>query len=426
MDSAITQSDSAPITETEKIGRLTLLTALNRLGMSLRQVVLLLFVLELAFDEAFYGMVVATAGYVQSIVLFPAGTLSDRKGRGYSILIGGLVSGVALLMIPFLTNGISLLVLYGLTGVGGGFTMTSIDSLVADNTKRGNERTKSFGIILAVATLAATAGPFLGGYILDPIALPGLNPTMVRYAILFFFWGGLRIATGFMGLYTDLWLRRNNSHETQVIVEEEKADEKTIKSDMETALLFGFGQLIMGFSSGMVIPYMLAWVNAAYTPDPLVLGTIPAISNLTLASGTLFVGMSSERVGKLRMIGILYFLAPVLTFGIVYVPIFLVMLVFYVSRQAVANMARPAMTSLLTGEISRERRARSISITRIMWQLPRQTGTLFTSFLLTLGLFGGIVPFGVIVFPIAMCFYPISVIPLYIAVRRNRSRRKAE
>ena len=174
--------------------------------------------------------------------------------------------------------------------------MTSIDSLVADNTKSGDERTRSYGITLAVATLAATAGPFLGGYILDPVALPGLNPVMVRYAILFFLWGGLRIATGIMGLYTERWLRKNNSHEKAVIAEVEDADEKTIKSDMETAVLFGFGQLIMGFSSGMVIPYMLAWINATYTPDPLILGTIPAIANLTLASGTLFVGMSSERV----------------------------------------------------------------------------------------------------------------------------------
>ena len=420
MDTDASPHNESTINEADKIARLTLMTALNRLGISLREVVLLLFILELAFDEAFYGMMIATAGYIQSIVLFPAGTLSDRKGRGYSILIGGLVSGIGLLMIPFVTDSLLLLTLYSFSGVGGGFTMTSIDSLVADNTKSGDERTRSYGITLAVATLAATVGPFLGGYILDPIALPGLNPVMLRYAILFFLWGGLRIATGVMGLYTDLWLRKNNSHEKQRIAEAEDKDKKSIKSDMETSVLFGFGQLIMGFSSGMVIPYMLAWINASYTPDPLILGAIPAIANLTLASGTLFVGMSSERVGKLRMIWILYFLAPILTFGIVFAPVFLIMIVFYVARQAVANMARPAMTSLLTGEISRERRARSISITRIMWNLPRQTGTLFTSVLLTLGIFGGISEFGILIFPLAMCFYPISVIPLYIAVRRRR------
>ena len=103
------------------------------------------------------------------------------------------------------------------------------------------------------------------------------------------------------------------------------------------------------------------------------------------------------------------------------VPAFLIMLVFYVARNAVANMVGPARNSLLMGEISSARRGRTLAITRVMWTFPRQTGTLFTAFLLSIGLFGGIVPFGQIVFPIALILYPISLIPMYIAVRLNRA-----
>ena len=96
------------------------------------------------------------------------------------------------------------------------------------------------------------------------------------------------------------------------------------------------------------------------------------------------------------------------------------MVAFYVARMAVANMAQPAFDSLFMGEISQQRRGRSLALTRVMWTFPRQTGTLLTSFLLAIGFLGSTYQFGVIIFPIAMALYPISVIPMWMAVRRNK------
>ncbi len=175
----------------------------------------------------------------------------------------------------------------------------------------------------------------------------------------------------------------------------------------------------MGFSSGMVVPYLIPWIEAAFNPSEVVLGSLPAISNMTLASGALFVGLASERVGKVKMITALYILAPILTIGLVYTP-FLLMAVFYVARMAVANMAQPASDSLFMGEVSQTRRGRSLALTRVMWTFPRQTGTLVSAFLLGIGFLGTTTLFGIIIFPLAMILYPISVIPMYIAVRRNR------
>ena len=104
-----------------KIGRLSLLTALNRFSFSLTMIVLPLFSLAIGQDEAFYGTLVAAAGYVQSVALFPAGTISDRKGRGISILFGGLASGICFFMLPYAADTTMILVLYALTGIGGGF-----------------------------------------------------------------------------------------------------------------------------------------------------------------------------------------------------------------------------------------------------------------------------------------------------------------
>ncbi len=73
-----------------------------------------------------------------------------------------------------------------------------------------------------------------------------------------------------------------------------------------------------------------------------------------------------------------------------------------------------------------QRRGRSIAIIRILWTFPRQTGTLVTAILLSIGIFGGISPFGIVIFPIAMALYPVSVIPMYIAVRRNRNKLRTD
>jgi len=415
------------VSDRSKIIGLSALTALSRLSNSFRQIVLFLFVVFMFSGsgintDAFYGLIVAIAGYVQAFTLFPAGTLSDKRGRGVAILLGGIISGIGLILMPFAYDTVTILLLYALTGVGSGFTMTSIKTLVADYTERGEERTRSYGITMAAGTLAAVVGPLLAGFILDPIALPGMNPEMLRYSIIFFMWGGLRIVTGVVGLLTAQWLRRNIPKKVvpeKVEEKDESHNSSDARNDTITSALFGISRLIMGFSSGMVVPYLIPWIYEAFNTSEVVLGSLPAISNVTLATGALFVGLASERVGKVKMITALYILAPILTIGLVYSP-FLLMAVFYIARMAVANMAQPASDSLFMGEVSQVRRGRSLALTRVMWTFPRQTGTIVSAFLLGIGFLGTTTLFGIIIFPIAMTLYPISVIPMYIAVRRNR------
>ncbi len=363
------------------------------------------------------------AGYVQSAFVFPAGMFSDRKGRGPAILFGGLFSGVVIMLLPFATDPPVVLILYAATGIGAGFRMSSVQALIADATKRGDERTKSYGYTTAIATMVAVAGPFIGGFILDETAFPGIDPVVVRYMILFFLMGGFRITAGIVGFTTEGWLKTQGLLNHVEPVDAPLEQTQDAENDTKTATLFGVSRLIMGFSSGMVVPYMVLWIIDAFDPSEVVLGSLPAIANLTLASGALFVGLMSERTGKLKMITGLYILAPILTLGIVHSPRpegFVLMAVFYVSRQAVANMAQPANNSLFMGEISQQRRGRSYALTRVMWTFPRQTGTLLTSAMLSLGMFSSMTEFGVLVFPIAMTLYPISVIPMYFAVKRNR------
>jgi MFS family permease len=419
-----TEFDNGSIgTSASKIAWLSLLSTLSRLSRSFNTIVLPLFVLSIGSDEAFYGLIVAMAGYVQSAVLFPAGMFSDRKGRGIAILFGGVFSGIVIMLLPFAVDPTIVLVLYAATGIGAGFRMSSVQALIADATKRGDERTKSYGYTMTISTLAAIAGPFLGGLILDETAFPGINPVVVRYMILFFIMGGLQISSGIVGFVTERWLKKQGMLNNNEVEDTPLERTQDAENDAKTAALFGVSRMIMGFSSGMVIPYMILWIIDAFNPSEVILGSIPAIANMTLASGTLFVGLMSERTGKLKMITGLYILAPILMLGIVFSPRpegFVLMVAFYIARQAVANMAQPANNSLLMGEISQARRGRSYALTRIMWTFPRQTGTLVTSVILSLGIFSSMTEFGMLVFPIAMILYPVSVIPMYIAVKRNR------
>ncbi|MHA2004286.1 MAG: MFS transporter [Candidatus Thorarchaeota archaeon] len=402
--------------QVSKIGRLSLLSALDRLVFTFSTIILPLYVLTIGFDEAFYGLMIATAGFVQAGALLPAGVISDKKGRGISILGGSLISGTCLILLPFLLDPIAILGLYALTGIGAGFTITSIESLIA-----------AYGFTRTVATLAAVAGPFVAGFLLDPVALPGINPVMLRYAIGLFVMAGLSYMTGIAGLLTERWFIVNMPAPTEETRQKESNSFETdTKQDMETSLLFGVSRLMMGFSGGMVTPYLILWIKAAAETDPVILGSIEAISNLTVALGALIVGLSGERVGKIRMLAILYLCVPLFMFGMVYASVFIIMVMFYVGRNMLAKMAQPAMNSLFMGEIGALRRGRSIAILRLMWTFPRQTGILLTAVLLAGGFLGGIVPYGTFVFPIAMLLYPACIIPLYIAVRRNRKKQELE
>jgi hypothetical protein len=234
---------------------------------------------------------------------------------------------------------------------------------------------------------------------------------------------GLTYATGIVGFLTERWLTANMPEADDVSQTEESGIFETeTKQDVETSLFFGVSRLLMGFSGGMVIPYLILWIKVAAEADPVIRGSIEAISNLAIASGTLFVGLSGERVGKIRMLAILYLGVPLFMVGMVYAPVFILMVIFYMGRNMLARMAQPAQNYLFMGEIGTQHRGRSFALTRIMWLFPKQTGTLLTAALLAGGFLGGLVPFGMLVFPIAMSLYPICVIPMYIAVKRNRKK----
>ncbi len=217
-------------------------------------------------------------------------------------MLSGEVIWSCLIAIPIITDTGLILVVYALTGIGTGFTRTSIDSLIADHTRKGDDRTRSFGYTTATATLVAMVGSFIAGLLLDPVAFPFISTEMTRYAILFCMMGFFRIATGVFGIYTERWLNVNDSVEKEQIevMETEDEDPQKERQDTETALLFGTTQLLMGISSGMVIPYLILWIYTAFIPDPIVLGSVPAIANITLATGTLAVGFFSERIGKIK------------------------------------------------------------------------------------------------------------------------------
>ena len=253
---------------TAKIVRLSILSTFGRLTMAFNQIVLPLFVLAIGFDEAFYGILVAAAGYVQGVILFPAGWFSDRRGRGVAILLGGLFAGACLLTIPFIADSTLLLIVYALTGIGTGFTRTSIDSLIADHTQKGDERTKSFGYTTTAATLAAIAGSFVAGLLLDPVAFPFISDEMTRYAILFWMMGFFRIATGIFGIYTERWLKVNDpvEKEQKEIIANEAEDPQKERQDTETALLFicAVSPYNSSFGKSLVIAYTAVTSSIAF------------------------------------------------------------------------------------------------------------------------------------------------------------------
>lgn len=412
-------SDISDIDQT-KIWRFSALSTLNKFANSFTIIVLPLYALAIGTDEAFYGTMVAMAGYLQAATLFPAGTLSDRHGRGIALLLGGLIAGICFMLMPFISDTLSILVIYALTGIGTGFTSSSYRAMIADYTAVGTERTKSYGITDATGTFAAMIGPFIAGLVLDPNMLIWISSVMERYAILFFLIGAVKIASGVLGMSTDYWLRSNATSPHQSVDIDPVDSNEERKGDAVVVSLFGLSRVIMGLSSGMVVPYLIPWIYAAFNPDPVVLGLVPSISNMSLAWGLLVVGFTSERIGKLRLILLLYLITPLLMIGFVYAPFFILAVVFYIARASVANMVQPASTSLLMSEIAQSKRGRSWAVVRILWTFPRQTGTLVAAFILGSGFAGGIVSFVLVVFPIAMCFYPVSVIPMWLAIRRNQ------
>jgi len=157
----------------------------NGIAMGLVFPIMTLFIMQyVTTDPVAQGIISTISGFVGFIVNYPAGLISDKKGRKPVVIAGQLVSRTSTLLLPFSKKVNDLIVISSVRSAAFNASSPAMRALQADLAPK-HIRGKVFGIMQSFFNFGAVVGPLLGSKLYElcfgwtinlfGIVLPGVS-----------------------------------------------------------------------------------------------------------------------------------------------------------------------------------------------------------------------------------------------------------
>ncbi|WP_264890725.1 MFS transporter [Vulcanisaeta souniana] len=145
-------------------------------------------------------------------------------------------------------------------------------------------------------------------------------------------------------------------------------------------------EAIIGLGAGVIIPLFSLWFYLKFHINIASLGVVYAVSNATLALGTLMAPTIS-RLMRSRVISVVM-LEGLATGVLAIMPSIYdlpLLLALFIVRNTLMNMASPLLTSLINELVPREERGRVFGIWNMISSIPRAVGPSIGGYLMDVG-----------------------------------------
>ena len=359
-----------------------------------------------------YGLILSIGGYAAMAVVFLLGIVVDIQFKRTTMIVGLVcVIASAVVFTRVRLFGLSIL-FYALFAIGQQLMMISTNTFIANETKRGQDRTVGFTANQATRGIANSLAPIISMYMLT---IPGLN----------FDWAFL-IMAGFavvaIVLIFTLKLVVEDTPKAEIDyaqkLSEDSKDEYTNFSDQKEGkksilgvqISFGLGRMLMGFTSGVAIPFVGRYIYAEFLTGHYVNATemwgwLNFVFWIVLTAGYILIGLFAEKIGKEFIVVVSWAMVIPAAVGIMLANTFYVAATFYIIRAFFAMCPSAAWNSFMYEWIAPKHRGKTLGLLQTGQRGMRATGTLI----------GGLAfaTLGTTLFPIAMTAYPIAgLIPL--------------
>jgi MFS family permease len=134
-------------------------------------------------------------------------------------------------------------------------------------------------------------------------------------------------------------------------------------------------EALIGLGAGVIIPLFSLWFYLKFNVDPLHLSIVYAISNITLALGTLSAPLASKIFkSRVKTIITLQGLATILLIIIAITTNLTTALTLFILRNTLMNMSNPLLTSLINDLAPSEEKGRIFGIWNTASSIPRALG----------------------------------------------------
>jgi MFS family permease len=356
----------------------------SQIGMGMFMVIYNIYIQELGLSHEVNGQVIALTSLATAIILVPAGIMSDKLGRKRVMAFGVLLSG----MILFLRSIVelqSLLIITGFaTGIFTAFLQVSSIPWLAENSKP-KQRVHLFSLHSAIMTAANVIGSLLGGILTDLFHLYTSELSAIRITLII---GSIFYILAFFPILRMVEVRKEKlkQHERLRFREFLRAN----KTGFNVIILFAVAQLLIGFGSGLVIPYLNLYFADRFTASNSMIGLIISLGQAATAVAMFIGPLVVKKVGEVRAVVYLQLASLPFLLLTAYTQSLLLASIGFLFRQALMNAGNPIQSSLMMSKVNDSVKGLANSINQMVFQLGWAfMGPVSTSIVLKYGAYWG-------------------------------------
>ncbi|SUJ16515.1 drug efflux system protein MdtG [Sporosarcina pasteurii] len=380
-----------------------LANVLIQTGMGVFIVMYNLYIKELGMPETVNGKVISMTALATAIMLIPAGFLSDKFGRKWLIVGGAVFGGMTLFYRSLVITETPMVYVAFLTGLFMAFVQVSGVPFLAENST-AKERVHMFSMHFALMTIANVIGSLLGGIVADvlQVILSMSAVEAIRWSLLT---GAVVFTIGLFPLFKLQTTVPKIEPNREIYKAPSNRPDDSLKRNLILIFHFSFASLLIGFGSGLVIPYLNLYFANRFDSSNAFIGLILSLGSAMTAVAMLIGPLLVKRIGKVRALIVFQFLSiPFLLLTAYTTSLTLASLGFLI-RQALMNAGNPIQSAVAMEIVADKYKGLANSINQTVFQVGWATmGPVAAGLVMTFGSYWGYS----YTFSITACLYVCS------------------
>ncbi|MFB5673507.1 MFS transporter [Paenibacillus terreus] len=393
-----------------------LANVLYQIGTGMFSVLYNLYIESLGYNESMTGNVVSLQSLATALMFIPVGLLGDRLSRKWMLMAGALVSGAVFAGRSLLEAQPCMLLLAVLSGIFAAFFQVLAIPFLSENVKP-SDRLRMFSYYSSLVLAAQVIGSLGGGVIADLLQSFGFGKTASLQAVLMA--GGISTLASFLPL-----IRITETREVACPADSNPmatdSGEETVQPGRDYVLIaqFVITQLLIGFGSGLVIPYLNLYFTNRFEVSWSGMSLLIALGQIMTIVSMLIGPSLAARLGSVKAVVCFQMLSLPFLLITGFTNLLWAASVSFLFRQALMNAANPIQSAIMTDKISAKRRGTANSLMQTAFMLGWATmGPVQSHLVTTYGNYWGYA----ITFSITGLLYVVSSFLYYIMFRERRT-----
>ncbi|NMO97795.1 MFS transporter [Paenibacillus lemnae] len=346
-----------------------LANVLYQIGTGMFGVLYNLFIKDIGYPDSMNGTVVSVQSLATALMFIPIGFLGDRGSRKKLLILGALLSGIALIFRSWVEQSTGLLSLAVFTGLFSAIFQVLAIPFLAENSNKSSRMT-IFSYHASLVLAAQVLGGMGGGFLADILQLFGITQISSMKIVLMI--GGISTLAAFIPL---LFTSENSSpaekteQPARTSSPQGPLKKKPSRAEFKIIGQFALAQLLVGLGSGLVVPYLNLYFTNRFSVSLSAVGILISLGQIMTIVSMLIGPFLVQRVGAVK--AVLCFQLLSLPFLLVtgFTNLFGVAAVGFLFRQALMNAANPIQSSILVDRVPDHRRGIANSFTQTAFMM---------------------------------------------------------